>query len=57
MNIQRWRRLTAQRGEPGYKTFNQATYIVPAENPKASPQAIHQGLSLGRDPLLEFFNV
>ncbi|MEW1823097.1 LLM class oxidoreductase [Arthrobacter sp. NPDC080031] len=54
LNIQQWRRLTAHRGEAGYKPFNQATYIDLSENPKAMPRAIHQGLSLGREPLLKF---
>jgi luciferase-type oxidoreductase len=56
LNIKRWRRLTAQRGEPGYKPFNQATYIDLTENPKSTPRAIHQGLSLGREPLLQFLH-
>ncbi|MEW1819210.1 hypothetical protein AB0323_00190 [Arthrobacter sp. NPDC080031] len=54
LNIQRWCRLTAQRGEPGYKPFNQATYIDLSENPNAMTRAIHQGLSLGREPLLQY---
>jgi luciferase-type oxidoreductase len=56
LNIKRWRRLTAASGERGYKPFNQATYIDLAENPKTMPRAIHQGLSLGREPLLQFLN-
>jgi luciferase-type oxidoreductase len=56
LNVRRWRRLTAQRGEPGYKPFNQATYIDLTENPKSTPRAIHQGLSLGREPLLQFLH-
>ncbi|MDR6688663.1 luciferase-type oxidoreductase [Arthrobacter sp. 1088] len=54
LNIQLWRRLSAQRGEAGYKPFNQATYIDLSENPNAMPRAIHQGLSLGREPLLQY---
>jgi hypothetical protein len=40
LNVRRWRRLTAQRGEPGYKPFNQATYIDLTEDPKSTPRAI-----------------
>lgn len=56
LNIKRWRRLTAHPGEPGYKPFNQATYVDLSENPTSAPRAIHQGLSLGREPLLEFLH-
>ena len=56
-HIKRWRRLTAQRGEPGYRPFNQATHTDLTENPKSAPHAIHEGLSLGREPLLQCLGV
>jgi len=56
LNIKRWRRLTAHRGEPGYKPFNQATYLDLTEDPTSPPRAINQGLSIGREPLLEALN-
>lgn len=53
LNVRRWRRLTAPKGEPGWKPFNQATYLDLAEDPKEAPSGIPQGLRLGREPLLE----
>lgn len=53
LNLQRWRRLTAPKGQPGWKPFNQATYFDLLEDPTAEPTPIRQGLSLGREPLLE----
>lgn len=53
-NIEAWRQMTAPKGEPGWKPFNQATYFDIVEDPKATPTQIHQGLRLGREALLEF---
>ncbi|MGV9868438.1 LLM class oxidoreductase [Rhodococcus koreensis] len=53
LNIKRWRRLTQAGKTSGHKPFAQATYVDLAENPVASPRPIHQGFSLGREPLLE----
>ncbi|WP_068399935.1 LLM class oxidoreductase [Kribbia dieselivorans] len=52
LNIKRWRRLT-RREEGMFKPFAQATYFDLTEDPTAKPQSIHQGLRLGREPLLE----
>ena len=52
LNIKRWRRLT-RREEGVFKPFAQATYIDLAEDPHAPARPIHQGLSLGREALLE----
>lgn len=56
LNIRRWRRLTGSRGEPGWKPFNQAIYIDLAESPVHLPRGIHQGLQVGREPLLELLH-
>lgn len=53
-NIRTWRELTAPKGAPGWKPFNQATYIDLVDDPKAHPTQIHQGLRLGREALLTF---
>ncbi|WP_026928195.1 LLM class oxidoreductase [Granulicoccus phenolivorans] len=53
LNIQRWRRLTG-RDDGGFKPFAQSMYIDLTEDPTAAPQPLHQGLRLGREPLLEF---
>lgn len=52
LNIRRWRRLT-ERASGVFKPFAQATYFDLTEDPTASPRPIHQGLRLGREPLLE----
>jgi luciferase-type oxidoreductase len=51
--IQQWRRLTDGRGPRGFKPFAQATVIDLRAEPHASPRRIHQGFSVGREPLLE----
>lgn len=54
-NIERWRRLT-RRDEGTFKPFNQATYIDLTDDPRAAPRPIHQGISVGREPLLEILH-
>jgi renilla-luciferin 2-monooxygenase len=51
-NVQRWRRLT-KRDDGVFKPFAQATYLDLVENPQQRPRSIHQGISIGREPLLE----
>jgi luciferase-type oxidoreductase, BA3436 family len=51
-NVQRWRRLT-KRDDGVFKPFAQATYLDLVENPQQRPRTIHQGISIGREPLLE----
>lgn len=55
LNVKRWRELT-HRDEGTFKPFNQATYLDLAEDPKAAPAPIHQGISVGREPLLEILH-
>ncbi|WP_051215557.1 LLM class oxidoreductase [Granulicoccus phenolivorans] len=55
-NIKRWRRLTAAKGEPGWKPFNQATYFDLAEDPRQAPTPIHQGFRVGREPLIDLLH-
>lgn len=55
LNIKRWRRLT-RRSEGVFKPFAQATYFDLTEDPTAMPRPIHQGLRLGRQPLLDILN-
>ncbi|WP_406424264.1 LLM class oxidoreductase [Streptomyces sp. NBC_00873] len=56
LNVKRWRRLT-RRDEGTLKPFAQATYLDLAEDPVAAPRPIHQGISVGREPLLELLHV
>lgn len=53
-HIATWRRLTAPKGAPGWKPFNQATAIDLLADPKAGASQIHLGLRLGREALLEW---
>lgn len=55
LNVQRWRRLTG-REEGVFKPFAQSMYIDLTEDPMAVPRPLHQGLRLGRVPLLELLN-
>ncbi|WP_210766198.1 LLM class flavin-dependent oxidoreductase [Corynebacterium vitaeruminis] len=56
LNIKRWRRLTADKGEPGWKPFNQATYLDLSEDPHEAASPIHQGFRVGREALVELMN-
>ncbi|PZH01135.1 LLM class flavin-dependent oxidoreductase [Streptomyces sp. NTH33] len=55
LNVKRWRELT-HRDEGAFKPFNQATYLDLSENPTAEPSPVHQGISVGREPLLELLH-
>ncbi|MEU0809713.1 LLM class oxidoreductase [Streptomyces sp. NPDC005970] len=55
LNIKRWRRLTG-RDAGTVKPFAQATYLDLADSPTASPRPLHQGLSIGREPLREILH-
>ncbi|GAB3108397.1 LLM class oxidoreductase [Streptomyces calidiresistens] len=54
-NTARWRRATGEVGEPGFKPYGQAGYLVLDEDPVSPPRPMTQGWAMGREPLLELF--
>jgi luciferase-type oxidoreductase len=53
MIIAEWRRLTDGTGERGFKPFAQATVLDLDADPLRAPRLIHQGFTVGREPLVE----
>jgi hypothetical protein len=54
--IAEWRRLTDGTGERGFKPFAQATVLDLDADPTRGPRRIHQGFTVGREPLLEMMD-
>lgn len=55
LHIKRWRRLTGRQAGV-FKPFAQATYVDLADDPTATAVPIHQGVRVGREPLLQLLH-